>query len=167
MSAQAQVTSIESLESFRSDLIIYLGQMLPALDEASGEVMRMRHWLQVEQRGFWDDQLRRRRRKLEEAQGELFNKRISLMNDSTVLAQMELQRAQRAVAEAEQKIAALKKWALELERLAEPLVKQVDSLRGYLTGDLGMGVISLTEAIKSLDAYTQTAPPSAETKTTT
>ena len=112
MSAQAQVTSIESLESFRSDLIIYLGQMLPALDEASGEVMRMRHWLQVEQRGFWDDQLRRRRRKLEEAQAELFNKRVSLMNDSTVLAQMELQRAQRAVAEAEQKIAALKKWEI-------------------------------------------------------
>jgi chromosome segregation ATPase len=166
MSAQAQVTSIESLESFRQDLIVYLSQMLPALDEAGGEVMRMRHWLEIEQRGFWDDQLRRRRRKLEEAQGELFNKRISLMNDSTVLAQMELQRAQRAVAEAEQKIAALKKWARELERLAEPLVKQVESLRGYLTSDLGMGVISLTEAIKALDAYTQIAPPSVETKTT-
>ena len=147
MSAQAQVTSIESLESFRSDLIIYLGQMLPALDEAGGEVMRMRHWLQVEQRGFWDDQLRRRRRKLEEAQAELFNKRISLMNDSVILAQMEMQRAQRAVAEAEQKISALKKWTHELERLAEPLVKQVESLRGYLTGDLGMGVISLAEEI--------------------
>lgn len=166
MPSQAQVTSIESLESFRSDLIVYLSQMLPALDEASGEVMRMRHWLQVEQRGFWDDQLRRRRRKLEEAQGELFNKKISLMNDSTVLAQMELQRAQRAVAEAEQKITALKKWALELERLAEPLVKQVESLRGYLTADMAMGVISLTEAIKSLDAYTQIAPPSTETKIT-
>ena len=164
MSAQAQVTSIESLESFRSDLIIYLGQMLPALDEAGGEVMRMRHWLQVEQRGFWDDQLRRRRRKLEEAQAELFNKRVSLMNDSTVLAQMELQRAQRAVAEAEQKILALKKWALELERLAEPLVKQVDSLRGYLTADMAMGVISRGEAITALAAYPQVAPPSAETK---
>ena len=167
MSAQAQVTSIESLESFRSDLIIYLGQMLPALDEASGEVMRMRHWLQVEQRGFWDDQLRRRRRKLEETQAELFNKRISLMNDSVILAQMEMQRAQRAVAEAEQKITVLKKWTHEMDRLAEPLVKQVESLRGYLTTDLGMGVISLGEAIKSLDAYTQVAPPSAETKTTT
>jgi hypothetical protein len=166
MAAQAQVTSIESLESFRADLIIYLGQMLPALDEAGGEVMRMRHWIEVEQRGFWDDQLRRRRRKLEEAQGELFNKRISLMNDSCVLAQMAVQRAQRAVAEAEQKIAALKKWGRELERLAEPLVKQVESLRGYLTTDLGMGVISLAEAIKSLDAYTQVAPPSGETKTT-
>lgn len=166
MSAQAQVTSIESLESFRSDLIIYLGQMLPALDEAGGEVMRMRHWLQVEQRGFWDDQLRRRRRKLEEAQAQLFNKRISLMNDSTVLAQMELQRAQRAVAEAEQKITALKKWSQELERLAEPLVKQVDSLRGYLTADMAMGVIRLTESIKALDAYTRIAPPSAETKST-
>ena len=46
-------------------------------------------------------------------------------------------------------------------------MKQVDSLRGYLTADMAMGVISLGEAIKALDAYTQVAPPSAETKTTT
>ena len=38
MPGQAQITSIESLETFRSDLVVYLSQMQPVMDEAAGEV---------------------------------------------------------------------------------------------------------------------------------
>ena len=158
MSAQAQVSSIESLESFRADLILFISQMQPVIDESNSEVMRMRQWLENEQRAFWTDQLRRRRRKLEEAQADLFNARISLMNDSCILPQMAVQRTQRSVAEAEQKLAAIKKWLRELEPLTEPLLKQVEQLRGYLSTDLGKAVVRLTEDIKSLDAYTKILP---------
>lgn len=158
MSAQAQVSSIESLESFRADLILFISQMQPVIDESNSEVMRMRQWLENEQRAFWTDQLRRRRRKLEEAQADLFNARISLMNDSCILPQMAVQRTQRSVAEAEQKLAAIKKWLRELEPLTEPLLKQVEQLRGYLSTDLGKAVVRLTEDIKSLDAYTKITP---------
>ena len=153
MSGQAQVSSIESLESFRADLILVISQMQPAIDESNSEVMRMRQWLEHEQHAFWSDQLRRRRRKLEEAQAELFNARISLMNDSCILPQMAVQKAQRSVAEAEQKMAALKKWLRELEPLTEPLLKQIEQLRGYLTTDLGKAVVGLSETVKILDAY--------------
>ena len=158
MSAQAQVSSIESLESFRADLILFISQMQPVIDESNSEVMRMRQWLENEQRAFWTDQLRRRRRKLEEAQADLFNARISLMNDSCILPQMAVQRTQRSVAEAEQKLAAIKKWLRELEPLTEPLLKQVEQLRGYLSTDLGKAVVRLTEDIKSLEAYTKILP---------
>ena len=164
MSAQAQVGSIESLESFRSDLINFISQMQPAIDEVSGEVVRVRVWLQGEQRTFWETQLRRRQRKLEEVQAELFNARISLMNDSCILPQMAVQQAKRAVEEAEQKLTALKKWERELEKIATPLLKQVEQLRGFLAADMTQGVASLTESIKSLEAYTQVLPQASETK---
>ena len=158
MATQAQVSSIEALDAFRADLILYISQMQPVIDESSSEVMRMRQWLDNEQRAFWEDQLRRRRRKLEEAQSELFNARISLMNDSCILPQMAVQKTQRSVVEAEQKLAAIKKWLRELEPLTEPLLKQVESLRGYLTTDLGKAVASLGEMTKILDAYAKIKP---------
>jgi hypothetical protein len=159
MPAQAQISSIEALEAFRSDLIIFLGQLPPVLDETSGELVRMRFWLQNEQREFWENQARRRRRKLEEAQAELFNARLSTLRDSTLLPQMAVHKAQRAVEEAEEKLAALKKWDRELDNLAEPLVKQVEQLRDFLTTDMTKAVAYLTQVIQSLEAYTNVASP--------
>ena len=124
MSTQAQITSVEALEAFRSHLIVYLSQMQPVLDEIGSDVVRMKFWLQNEQRQLWESQLRLRRRKLEEAQAELFNAKLSVFQDSTILPQMAVQKAQRAVQEAEQKMAALKKWERELEIQSHPLVKR-------------------------------------------
>lgn len=161
MSGQAQITSIDALESFRSDLIVFLGQMQPVADEVGGELVRMRFWLQNEQRDFWENQMRRRRRKLEEAQAELFNARLSALQDSSLLQNLAVQRAQHAVEEATQKLAALKKWDRELENLAEPLLKMVDQLQGFLTTDMAKGVQYLSQAVQALEAYTKVAPPSA------
>lgn len=175
MSGQAQVTSVEALEAFRSYLIVYLAQMRPAIEEVAGEVMRMKHWLQVEQRQYWETELRLRRRKLEEAQGELFNAKLSAFQGSTTLQNMAVEKARRAVEEAEAKMARLKRWGREIEVLADPLLKQVDQLQGYLTGDMEKGVVYLMQVIKALEAYTEMlaggtppppAPPAPETKPT-
>ncbi len=161
MAIQAQVTSIETLEHFRSDLIVFIGQMQPVIDEASSEVLRLRQWLEVEQRAYWNDQLRRRRRKLEEAQAELFNARISLLGDSCLLPQMAVQKAQAAVVEAEKKLTLIKKWLKELEPLSEPMLKSVEQLRSYLSSDMGRAVVQLAEDIKLLNLYASvTASPS-------
>lgn len=160
MSGQAQISSIEAIAAFRADLIVYLSQMQPVLDEVGGEVVRMRFWLQNEGREFWENQLRRRRRKLEEAQAELFNAKLSTLQDSSILQHMQAQKARRAVEEAEQKLAALKKWERELENLTEPLLKQVSQLQGFLSADLARGVASLTQTVQALEAYRQVASPS-------
>lgn len=159
MSTQAQISSIEALESFRADLILYLSQMQPLLDEVGGEVVRMRFWLQNEGREFWENQLRRRRRRLEEAQAELFNAKLSSLQDSSILQHMQAQKAKRAVEEAEQKLTALKKWDRELDNLAEPLLKQASQLQGFLSADMARGVVSLTQTIQALDAYRKVAAP--------
>jgi hypothetical protein len=127
--------------------------MRPVIDESGMEVMRVRNWLEHEARAHWTEQLRRRRLKFEEAQAELFNARVSLMKDSCIIPQMQVQKAQRSVREAEQKLAAIKKWLRELEPLTEPLLKQIEQLRGFLTADLGRAVASLAENVKLLERY--------------
>ena len=159
MPGQAQITSIESLETFRSDLVVYLSQMQPVMDEAAGEVTRMKFWLQNEQREFWENQLRRRRRRLEEAQAELLNARLSSLQISSSAQQLAVQRTQRTVREAEEKLALLKKWDRELENLTDPLLKPVSQLQGFLAADMNKAVAYLAQSIQALAAYTDVAAP--------
>jgi hypothetical protein len=159
MPGQAQITSIESLETFRSDLVVFLSQMQPVMDEAGGEVTRMKYWLQNEQREFWENQARRRRRQLEEAQAELLNARLSRLQVSSSAQQLAVQRAKRAMQETEEKLALLKKWDRELENLTDPLLKPVGQLQGFLATDMNKAVAYLAQSIQALEAYTDVAAP--------
>jgi predicted HicB family RNase H-like nuclease len=167
MPGQAQITSVEALEAFRADLIVFTGQMRPVLDELASEMVHLKSWLQDEQRQFWENQIRLRRRRLEDAQAELFNARFSSLQTSASLHAATVQKAQRAVQEAEQKITLLKKWDRDLENLAEPHLKQLDQLQGFLATDMQRAVAYLTQVIQALAAYTDTAAGPAPDNTPT
>ncbi len=159
MPTQAQITSVEAIESFRAKFIVFLGQARPVLEEASAELARTRLWLQGEQRMFWEQQLRLRGRRLEEAKQELFNARFADLHGAAALHQMTVQRAQRAVQEAEAKLVVLKKWDRELENRAAPLMKQTDQLRGFFATDLARAVAYLDQVLKALAAYRSVPAP--------
>jgi hypothetical protein len=165
MTGQAQITSVEALESFRAKLIVFLGQARPVLDEAANELSRTRLWLQNDQRTFWEHELRLRGRRLEEANQELFNAKLSQFNESTALHLMAVQRTQRAVQEAEARRGVLKKWDRELENRAAPLMKQMEQLQGFLATDMTRAVAYLDRALKALDAYRDAASPHSEKST--
>jgi hypothetical protein len=161
MAGQAQITSVEALEAFRADLIVYLSQMRPVIDEVGSEMMRMKFWLENEQRQVLESQARQRQRRLEEAQAELFNARLSTLQETTILQTMAVQKHQRALQETERKLGRLKKWDRELENLAGPLLKPVDQLRGFLATDMTKAVSYLNQAIQALEAYKKVAAPAA------
>jgi hypothetical protein len=154
MAEKAQVTSVEAIESFRAKLIVFLGQARPVLEEVGNELTRTQNWLQNDQRRFWETELRRRERRLEEANQELFNATLSSLQSGTVaLQQMAVQRAQRAVREAEAKLGVVKKWEAELENRTAPLKKQTEQLHGFLATDMIRAVAYLDQILRTLDAY--------------
>ena len=159
MADRAQVTSVEAVEAFRADLIVFQSRARAALEEASDDVLRTRLWVQNDQRRLWENESRVRGRKLEEARAELFNARLSQFQESTALQLMAVQRAERAVREAEAKLALLKKWGRDLENRTDPLVKQVTQLHGFLTIDMGRAVAYLVQVVKALEAYADVATP--------
>jgi len=160
MAEKAQITSVEAIEAFRAKVIVYLGQARPVLEETASELVRTRLWLQNEQRAFWEHELRRCERRLEEAKQELFNATISSIPTGTsALLQMTVQRAQRAVHEAEAKLKILKRWDNDLEDRAAPLMKQTEQLQAFLVTDMARAVAYLDQALKALDAYRNVTPP--------
>jgi len=160
MEERAQVTSVDAIEAFRASLIIFLTKARPTLEEVCNEVVRTKLWLQNDQRNFWENQMRLRKRELERAQAELFSARLSRLQQATGVQELALHKAQRAIREAEAKLATIKKWEHELENRSEPLVRMVDQLHGYLTTDMARAVAYLVQVVQTLEAYAESSKPS-------
>jgi hypothetical protein len=161
MPDHAHVTSVEALEAFRANLIVYLTKARPTLEEVSADVQRMRGWLEGEQRTHWENEFRRRSQALQEAQAALFSSRLSRMREASAAEQMAVQRTKRALDEAEAKLRVLKQWNRVFDNRVDPLVKQMEKLHTVLAHDMVQAVAFLGQAIRTLDAYAEVAPPTA------
>lgn len=159
MADRAHIASIEALESFRETLVIFLSKSRPALEEVSNEVVRTRMWLQSDRRLFWEHEIRRRQKALEQAQQALFSAGMSHLRAPTSTEQMAVNRARRAVTEAEEKLRRVKQWSREFDSRVEPVAKQLDQLQNFLSSDMLRGIGWLAEIIKTLEAYMETATP--------
>lgn len=158
MANQANITSVEALEAFRAQLVVYLAHMRPVLEEISTEVQRTRSWVEDDRHRHWLQQQRRCLRKLDDARQELFTATMSRLGDAAGAQQLAVQRAQRELRAVEDKLAAVKKWQRELDHQSAPLVKQMEQLHGFLTVEMERAVAYLDLAIRALDAYRDVGP---------
>jgi hypothetical protein len=165
MPGQAKITSIEAIEAFRSQLVVYLSQMRPVLDEITGEVLRTRAWVEDDRGRYWKQEMRVRSRKLEDARQELFTATMSRMGEAAGFQQMAVQRAQRDMRLVEEKLAVLKKWSRDLENKTAPLVKQMEQLHGFLTVEMDKAVAYLDQALTALAAYQSVSPATLPART--
>jgi len=166
MPQKAQVRDIEAVEAFRSHLIVYLSQARPALEEAAAEVTRIRSWLENDQRTYWENQIRRRRKELEQIQQALFTARVGMLHKESGADQLAFHRARRALQEAEDKLRVVKRWVREFDNRVQPLLKQTEKLHTVLALDMVNAVGYLTQTINTLAAYAETMPSTSAAATT-
>jgi hypothetical protein len=158
MPERAKVTSLEAIEAFRARLIVYRDKAGRVLDEVGEDVIRTRIWLQTDRVTFWEGQIRRRQKDLEMRQQELFSAQISGMRDASFVQQQAVQRARRAIQEAEGKLRVVKQWNRQYDQRVEPVAKQVEKLRHNLVHDLGQAIAFLGEVTKTLADYAEMSP---------
>jgi chromosome segregation ATPase len=158
MAEQAKVTSIDVLEAFRAALIVFLTESRRSLDEVTDGVRRTRMWLEQEQRPFWEVQIRKRQKKLQEAEAELFGAKLSPLRDQTAKQQEDVRRARRALAEAEEKLRNVKKWLRDYDSTVEPMTKRLEGLRFFLDHDMIKALAFLVQAQRTLEGYAEVRP---------
>jgi len=158
MPEKAHVTSVEAIEDFRTQLILYISKARPALEEVSSDVLRMRLWLENEQRTNLEALVRRRYKELEQAQATLSNARIAVFKHDATAEQLAVTRAKRAHEEAEHKLKRLKYWDREFATLVEPLAKQLEKLHTVLANDMTRATIQLARLIETLSTYADMRP---------
>jgi hypothetical protein len=96
---------------------------------------------------------------LDEAQQALFSSKLSSFRETSAAEQMAVQRTKRAVEEAERKLRVLKQWSRVFDNRVDPLVKQMEKLHTVLAHDMVQAVAYLAQAVNTLDAYAEVAPP--------
>ncbi|MEI6279440.1 MAG: hypothetical protein WCQ16_08675 [Verrucomicrobiae bacterium] len=159
MADQAQVTSFDALETFRTNLILFLNKARIRVDEMGGEIRRTRGWLQNDRRVHWEGEIRRRRRTLAQAEQELLNARMSSFRENFSVELMAMRRAKQASEEAEGKLRNVKRWARNYESCLAPLEKKLESLRGVLDHELPKAVSYLLQTRETLESYAETGAP--------
>jgi len=158
MSERAKVTSLEAIENFRAQLIIYRDKAGRALDEVSDAVTRTRLWLEHDRPEHWNNHIRRLNRELEQRQQELFSARLSTFSESSIVQQMAVQKARQAIRDAEAKLRAVKNWDRQFDHRVEPTARQVEKLRDTLGNELGKAVVWMNELIRTITAYAELSP---------
>jgi division protein CdvB (Snf7/Vps24/ESCRT-III family) len=158
MSDQARISSIDALESFRADLIQYIAKARAALDAPAFEVRRTKTWLSTEQLNHWVGQVRKRTKLLEQAEQELYSANLTSPDAANALRKMNVRKATRHLAEAQDKLRVIQQWRKRIDQLADPLLRDLEPLSRIVSQVLPKGAVSLGESIKSLQAYAEIRP---------
>jgi hypothetical protein len=159
MPDQAHVTSSEAIEFFRAGLITYVAKVRPLLEDACDEVFRTREWLQTDRRIHWENQVRRRTRTLEEAKQALFSARLSNLRDARASEHIAVERAKRALVDAEEKLKLVKRWALEFDQRAQVLVKELEHVRSLVANEMPRAAAHLAQIVRRVEDYAGVAKP--------
>lgn len=167
MPERARVTSLEAVEAFRAALVLYRERAARVLDEAGEEVVRTRAWLQQDRLPHWQERIRRLSRELEQRQQELFTAQLSDLHGAPRPEQLAVQKARRALEQAEQRLRVVQHWNRQFDQRVEQPARHVDKLRHYLAHDLNLALGFLTEVLRTLSAYAELSPPGAQPATTT
>lgn len=159
MAEHSHVTSFDAIESFRANILVFLSKARPTVEEVGNELVRLRVWLETDQRNHWEKEIRLLNRQLEQAQQELFAARLSKLQSASVVQEMTVQRLKHKLREAEDKQQTTRKWSRALDDRTQPLVKEVENLHTFLFMDMVRAVAYLEQVLEKLEAYAGVAQP--------
>lgn len=158
MSQSAKVTSIDTLDAFRANLIVYMAKATRALDDVSEDVGRTKIWLQTDRVLHWKKELRLRCRALDQAQAELMTERLADNREAIQARKIAVRKAKQRVEYAEEKMARVKYWLRHYESAVEAKTKVVHQMRHVLDYDLKKALAYLDGASKALLEYAEIKP---------
>lgn len=155
MGEQAQVKSVDALESLRAAFLIYQTKSRRSVDMALEEVARTRQWIQVDRRSHWEGQIRYWTRLLERARSELMTVRLSALVDRSTRHEEAVRTCERGLSNAQDKVKMVKRWSRDFDNAIGPHVRRLESVRDHLMHDLPKATAWLHQAQITLDAYAE------------
>jgi hypothetical protein len=164
MSRSANVQSVQTLKDFKVAMINFSEDARNALSGVDMECRRMRDWLERDQLGYWQMQVKRRSEEVMQARSDLHRRKISQQGSDAVsdTEQKEaLREAMRRLRIAEEKVALIKKLIPQLHHAIAEYHSHSQPLGDHLTGGFERSLNSVERMVVALEAYIATRAPSA------
>lgn len=158
MAERARVHAIDALTRFRPALVNFVDECRTALVSAEADAGRAISRIRSERYPYWKKQIRVRQDILNRAKTELVMKQAMREPDearSTVEERKAVERAKRAVQEAEQKTLACQQWIRRLEKEQSKFRAAISSLRRAIDADMPRAIAELDRMATALEEYTK------------
>jgi len=140
MGEQAKVADVETVERFRAALLVAAEAFGLALEDAASELDRTVHWVESERIDVWKRRIRAAQDEVVACKSALYRKQeikaTPEARPSVVDERKALERAQRKLAFAEERLRASKRWAVELPRQAIVFKGAISPMQAMLDRDI-------------------------------
>jgi hypothetical protein len=164
MGQEARVSSIPVLKQLRASLGTFAEVAAAALEEASTEIQRTRHWLGEDQYRFWKTQVQVcteqfARAKIALKQRQVFERTLAGSPSSCVDEKKALKMAQARLQEAEYKLSRVKAWTQQIDKEMSDYRGATQRLTSAIEVEIPNARARLDKMIEALEAYVALAPP--------
>jgi len=160
MSTSAHVSSLAALADFRAALCAFDEEARSSLAVVEIEIQRFVEWLSREQLPWWQAEVRRRDDAVAHAKADLDRCMMSSMfgrKPDCIDQKVALKKAKARLAEAEEKVAACKRWIPVVDKEISEFRAPWQQLMTLLDGNLPGGIARIDRMLLSLEAYAAVA----------
>jgi hypothetical protein len=164
MSKSANVLSVQTLKDVKIAMCNFAEEARNSLSGVDMELRRMRDWLERDQLGYWQSQIKRRQEDLMQARADLHKRKISQQGSDAVsdAEQKEaLRDATRKLRIAEEKLALVRRLIPQLHHAIDEYHSHSQPLGDHLSGRFEKSLFTLEKMVGSLEAYLALAAPTA------
>lgn len=166
---KARVDSLEVFKTFRAALIKFGETSMSALAEAESEVHRTLVWLETEQLLFWQTEIRKRHEWVEKCKEAYRQKTIfkdaAGRRSSGFDERKALEKAKRALEEAEEKLANTRKYVRLLQRELQNFTGSMQRFATDVSSCIPVAAAKLEKMRQQLEDYVNLHAPSEATST--
>jgi hypothetical protein len=164
MSQAANVLSVQTLKDFKLVMCNFSEEARSALSGVDMELRRMRDWLERDQLGYWQSQVKKRSEDLMQARADLHKRKISQQGSDAVsdAEQKEaLREATRRLRIAEEKVQVVRKLIPFLHHAIDEYHSHSQPLGDHLSGGFERSLLGLERMIGALESYLALRAPAA------
>ena len=158
MAESAKVESIEALKLLKLALIKFATVCKGSMADVESDISRTVMWLDGEQSGYWQQQIRKREMHLNRCREALRQKQLfkdaSGSRQSYVDEEKAVRLAEAALQEGHQKLLACKRYSGIIQKESTLYKGKVQRLYNALELDLPNAAAKLEKMVQQLDAYT-------------
>jgi hypothetical protein len=162
MGEQAKVTSTEVLRNLTAALHRFESDARDGITELLLELRRAKDWIEHDRARYWPREVHRASDAVAVARHDLERCEMALRQEdkrSCYEQRLALDRAQRRLRLAEDKVRAARRWRVTMQRQADHFEGRLARLVNYLDADLPRAVAALERMLAALDRYTERPAP--------
>ncbi len=156
MEQSANVTSIDGIRELRSALLKFEDTASDGLTMLTLEVRRAMQWLEVDQRRYWPEQVRRASQQLVEKRNDLERCQLKYGSEeapSCYEQKVAFEHAKRRLRYCENQVKVVKHWIQTVRQELNDFEGQVAKLTSVLDADIPQAVTTLERMLRALDNY--------------